>query len=157
MKRMLLALSAMAVLAGCGTKPQPPDVTGRMRAPINFHAVHLYVPGCAPGQYERIARLDASKLGGFSSYRFNMHWIRMLRDQAAGLGANGLLVIPVSHAATMGPDRHGPAFRVLAIWEPSVPAPAASTVSGTPRGCSQAVRQFTYEVFHGWGPRAGGG
>ncbi|GEM_PF-2776124 len=155
MKPYYLLTALLLLVAGCSLGPQPPRMAGRMRAPIDFHAVRLYVPQCKPPHYEVVAKLDASRLGNFSSYRFNMRWIGELRRQAAGFGANGLLLIPITSAVTIGPIRHGPAFKALAIWEPPIKAPAAGTSVWAGR-CQQAAKLLRYEVFLGWGPRMPG-
>lgn len=156
MKLRYFLIASLLLFAGCSLSPNPPQVVGRMRAPIDFHAVRLYVPQCKPAHYETVAKLDASKLGNFSSYQFNIMWIKQLRKQAAGFGANGLLLIPISSAETLGSDRHGPAFKALAIWEHPVEAPAAGT-SMWAKPCLHTARLLRYEVFHGWGPRMPGG
>ncbi len=147
MKSRHLLLLLLFALAGCSLGPQPPQVVGRIRAPIDFHAVRLYVPQCKPPHYEVVAKLDASKLGNFSSYEFNMRWIGELRRQAAGFGANGLLLTPISTAETWGPIRHGPAFKVLAIWEPPTEAPATTT-SMWAKPCQQTAKRLRYRTFN---------
>lgn len=153
--KIIFLIASLLVVTGCSLRPQQPQMVGRMRAPIDFHAVRLYVPQCKPSRYEVVAKLDASKLGNFSSYQFNMRWISELRKQAAGFGANGLLLIPISSAETIGPDRHGPAFKVLAIWQLPIKAPAVGT-SLWAKLCTQTAKLLRYRVSHGWGPGTAG-
>lgn len=146
--------ATLLTLAACSLSPNPPRIVGRMRAPIDYHAVRLYLPQCTPAHYRTVAHLDASRLGNFSSYQANMRWIGFLRRQAAGMGANGLLIIPINQALTIGPIRHGPAFRAQAIWEPPTAAPAAGT-SPWAAPCQLTAKQLRYQVSHG-SPRPSG-
>lgn len=149
MKPRYLLMALLLAVAGCSLGPRPPQMVGRMRAPIDFHAVRLYVPQCKPPHYEVVAKLDASKLGNFSSYQSNMRWIGELRRQAGGFGANGLLLMPLGSAVTIGPIRHGPAFKAVAIWEPPIKAPAAGTSVWADR-CLRVAKLLRYEVYLGW-------
>ncbi|MGH8161713.1 MAG: hypothetical protein ACRESR_06150 [Gammaproteobacteria bacterium] len=151
MKARQFLIGSLLLFAGCSLSPQPPRIVGQMRAPIDFHAVRLYLPQCAPAQYETVAKLDASKLGNFSSYQFNLRWIKQLRKQAAGLGANGLLLVQVNSPLEIGAIRHGPAFTANAIWEPPETAPHSGT-SMWALPCLQTRKSLRYHVTHGWGP-----
>ncbi len=127
-----VSLSAMLLLfSGCTLGPKPPQVTGAVRAPFDLNEVSLYLPQCEPAHYATVAKLDASKLGKFSSYQFNLNWIKKLRQQAAKLGANGLLLTPLSQPrAPVGPThRTGPGFRVAAIYVPPVERTLAATAN----------------------------
>lgn len=152
----LLALLSLVSLTACSLGPAQPEIVGRVRVPIDYHSVRLYLPGCSPKNFNIVANLDGSMLGNFSSYQFNMRWIKMLRRQAAELGANGLLLIPINHALTVGAVRHGPAFKVRAIWTESLKSsddnPMASGAS-----CTQALNRLQYKVFQGGGSKWGSG
>ncbi|MGH8274387.1 MAG: hypothetical protein ACRES9_09100 [Gammaproteobacteria bacterium] len=147
MKIHYVLILPLFALTACSLGPQPPQVVGRMRAPIDFHAVRLYVPKCKPLRYKTVAKLDTSKLGVLSSYQFNLYWIKLLRKQAAGLGANGVLLIPLN-AAVSSPGVYGssfgPAFKASAIWEPQQ-APAAGTSSWAAR-CLHAADLLRYNT-----------
>lgn len=146
----LLVTIWLASLTACSLGPAQPEIVGRVRVPVDYHSVRLYLPECAPKNVNIVANLDGSKLGNFSSYQFNMRWINMLRKQAAELGANGLLLIPTSHALTIGAVRHGPAFKVRAIWAaPMRPYNDNPLASGN--SCAQAVKHLQYNVFQGTG------
>ena len=85
-----------------------------------------------------------------------MRWINMLRKQAAELGANGLLLIPISAALTIGAVRHGPAFKVRAIWVESF-RPYDDNAMASGDSCVQAVKHLQYKVFQGSGLKWGSG
>jgi hypothetical protein len=152
--KRVVFLGALFLLGSCAVQPQPPQMLGRIRAPIDFRAVGLFTPECKPASYQTVAKLDASKLGNFSSYQFNLNWIRALRKQAGTLGANGLLLVPINHGATWGAIHHGPAFKAWAVWEP----PPASTagIAEMPEPACITETELSYKVTHGWGPGVNG-
>ncbi len=116
-------------------------------------AVKVYLPRCEPSSYEKVAKLDASKLGNFSSYQFNRRWIKALRKQAGSLGANGVLLFPLNDAASVGAVRHGPGFKASAISSRPVKAAPPGTNPWAAE-CKDTANLLRYEVFHGWGPRS---
>lgn len=142
---LVLTIVSLSALMACRIEPQPPQVLGQVHEPIDFHSVHVYVPKCAPPQYKTVAKLDASKLGNFSSYQFDIRWIKALRKQAAELGANALLLIPVGHVVGAGAVRHGPGFKALAIRGPPTMAAAIST-SPQAALCAAATKILRYET-----------
>lgn len=85
--RPLLLLCALA-LAGCATSHV---LTGTPRPPIDAAQVRIY-HSPPPGGYEEIAILDTSS-GGFTWGEQNKidAVLRNLREEAAKLGANGVL------------------------------------------------------------------
>jgi hypothetical protein len=85
------AATAAAVIAGCATSP--PTLVGRPRPPIAVGEVRLYLEPPA-GPYESIAILDASSghAFAFGAEAKAQVVIRRLEDQAAALGANGVLL-----------------------------------------------------------------
>ncbi len=125
------------VFAACTLGPRPPQITGVKRAPIASADVGLYLPQCGPLHYETVAKLDASKLGNFSSYPFNLDWLEKLRKQAAGLGANGLLLVPISRPGFNEMPKPGPALQAEAIY---VPSPENSL--GGASGCANCASKL---------------
>ncbi|CAN5712835.1 hypothetical protein BH23PSE2_BH23PSE2_13290 [soil metagenome] len=86
--RLLLAATALAVLAACATSHV---LTGNPRPPIDPSQVRIYY-GPPAGGYEEIARLNTSS-GAFTygeQAKTNAVLIK-LRNEAARLGANGIL------------------------------------------------------------------
>lgn len=77
------------VLSGCASSSQ--TVTGTPRPPISPEEVRVYTK--APANFEQIAVLSASRRtirsGGEGAIA---HMIESLRERAAALGANGLLL-----------------------------------------------------------------
>lgn len=144
----MMGLAAGVLLAGCALGPKPPQAVAAEHAPVKPDAVRVYIAQCRPAQYETVARLDASKLGLFSSYQFNLHWIGLLRKQAAGLGANGVLLTKL--AGTY--PAPGPAFNALAIWEQPTGVRVASTSPSAT--CLQAAKLLRYKLG---GQNHGGG
>lgn len=150
-------LAGLVLAGGCSTGPRAPQVVEATSAPVHADAVRLYFPSCKPAAFDTVARLDASKLGNFSSYAFNRRWIQQLRGQAAVLGANGLLLIPRGRAATFGAEEHGPAFKALAIRLATTPTPGTAPWAAS---CDRAAKQLDYRVFHrstGLAGKQGGG
>lgn len=86
-----MALLAIALLlAACASRPL---VTGTARAPIDPAQVRVYY-SAPPAGYEEIARLEVNS-GAFTFGDQNKTnaVIERLRRQAAGLGANGVLLL----------------------------------------------------------------
>ncbi|MGH8225096.1 MAG: hypothetical protein ACRER1_02940 [Gammaproteobacteria bacterium] len=138
-----LLMASLPLLAACSLGPQPPQVTGVAQAPIDPHAVKLYLPECKPLAYQTVAKLDASKLGIFSSYDFNLKWLDELREQAADIGANGVLLTETGGAQTWGATRHGPVFKAQAIRESVTQAPTAGT-SMWAESCARVAKLLRY-------------
>lgn len=86
--RLLLAATALAMLAACATSHQ---LTGTPRPPIDPAQVRIYY-GPPPGGYEEIALLQTSS-GAFTYGEQNKTdaVLDNLRAEAAKLGANGIL------------------------------------------------------------------
>jgi hypothetical protein len=83
-------ISALTVLAGCASSHV---LTGTPRPPISPDQVTVYVSP-PPVQYEQIAILNTSSRGSFSftAQGKTDKVIARLKEQAAKLGANGLLL-----------------------------------------------------------------
>ena len=86
--RLILLLLAAVVLAGCASSHV---LTGTPRAPIDPAQVRIY-HGPPPGQYEEIAILNTSS-GALTYGEQNKvdSVLQKLRNEAAKLGANGVL------------------------------------------------------------------
>ncbi|BBB25944.1 conserved hypothetical protein [Amphritea japonica ATCC BAA-1530] len=65
-------------------------VTGKVRAPIDFNQVKLYLD--APKNYESVGIVKASSDAGWTEQRSQDYAIQELKKQAAKLGANGVLL-----------------------------------------------------------------
>lgn len=87
--RILAATAALALLSGCATSHV---LTGTPRAPIDPTLVQIY-HGPPPGAYQEIAVLNTSS-GALTYGEQNKvdAVLRNLREEAARLGANGVLL-----------------------------------------------------------------
>src|SRR5205809_2460246 len=83
------ALAAACLICGCATRP---IIVGQVRPPINPEAVRVY--RAPPRQFERIAIIDSpAGTSWIFPDRPSMDLgISRLREQAAALGANGILL-----------------------------------------------------------------
>jgi hypothetical protein len=82
-------LAAASLISGCATRP---IIVGQVRPPISPEAVHVYE--MPPRHFEQIAILDsAAGTSWIFPDRPSMELgISRLREQAAALGANGILL-----------------------------------------------------------------
>jgi len=87
--RIIAAASAAALLAGCASGSA--IVTGTARAPIAAGQVKLYTD--APRRYDTIGIVRASSDAGWTAQGSQDYAIRELKEQAAKLGANGVLIV----------------------------------------------------------------
>jgi hypothetical protein len=87
--RCVIALG-LAILAGCATSSHV--ITGTPRPAIDPAEVKVY--STAPPQYDEIALIEASSRSSFSfgDQKKMETVIRRLKEQAAKLGANGVLL-----------------------------------------------------------------
>jgi hypothetical protein len=94
--RLSLTALMAAMLIACATSSQV--LTGAPRAPISPAGVRVYTQ--APESFEEIALLGASRksVSGAGGERAIAKMIEGMRAQAAGLGANGLLLEDFSDA-----------------------------------------------------------
>ena len=83
------ALAVACLICGCATSP---IIVGQVRPPINPEAVRVY--RAPPGHFERIAIIDSpAGTSWIFPDRPSMDLgISRLREQAAALGANGILL-----------------------------------------------------------------
>jgi hypothetical protein len=90
--RILLAIAAVACLAGCASTSSH-VVVGTQRPAISPDDVKIYTH--PPDKYEEVAIVDANSMKPFSSpgqQAKTDRVIRRLKEEAAALGANGLLL-----------------------------------------------------------------
>tara|TARA_R110002167_G_scaffold340041_2_gene547920 strand:- start:2715 stop:3107 length:393 start_codon:yes stop_codon:yes gene_type:complete len=66
-------------------------ITGKVRAPINFKLVQLYID--APENYETIGLVKSSSDAGWTEQGSQDYAVQELKKQAAKIGANGVLLI----------------------------------------------------------------
>lgn len=88
-RRLILAFAGLALLGGCASTDKL--MLGEARAPIDPSEVRIYrVP--PPGAID-IAEIDASSAIGFGTKGQDTAVMDRLRQEAAALGANGLLIL----------------------------------------------------------------
>jgi hypothetical protein len=92
--RLALLAAATSVLAACSTSSHV--LTGATRAPISADQVKIYTQ--PPPKYEEIARLNSSSRGSFSfgAQAKSDKVIERLKQEAAKLGANGVLLMGIN-------------------------------------------------------------
>ena len=83
-------LLAALILVGCSTAPR---IVGPVHPAIRPSAVTIYEPPLVPRHYTVVAKLNTMDYGGFSSPRMDRILRQKMREQAAQLGANGVLLI----------------------------------------------------------------
>jgi len=95
-----MALAAVVVLAGCAASSHV--LVGTARTPIAPEQVKIYLQ--PPPRYEEIATIDASSRGTpvFTDQRKMDRAIGRLKQEAAKLGANGILLEGTSDQQTGG-------------------------------------------------------
>jgi len=95
-----MALAAVVVLAGCAASSHV--LVGTARTPISPEQVKIYLQ--PPPRYEEIATIDASSRGTpvFTDQRKMDRAIGRLKQEAAKLGANGILLEGTSDQQTGG-------------------------------------------------------
>src|ERR1700742_2998673 len=104
-----VTLVALCLICGCATRP---IIVGQVRPPISPEAVRVYrVP---PRHFERIAIIDSpAGTSWIFPDRPSMDLgVSRLRDQAAALGANGILLQRVYDVSAGGLAIGGGGFRV---------------------------------------------
>jgi hypothetical protein len=95
-----MAVAAVVVLAGCAASSHV--LVGTARTPIAPEQVKIYLQ--PPPRYEEIATIDASSRGTpvFTDQRKMDRAIGRLKQEAAKLGANGILLEGTSDQQTGG-------------------------------------------------------
>jgi hypothetical protein len=88
--RLFIAVAAQAILAGCAASSHV--LVGTARPPIPADQVRIYLH--PPAKYEEVAIIDASSRGSvaFTDQQKMDRAIARLKEQAASLGANGVLL-----------------------------------------------------------------
>lgn len=89
MLRIIIVLSFLVVLFDCATGSY--IVTGKTRPAISPSEVKIYLD--PPSQYETIGIIEASSDVEFSSQAAQDRAINKLKEQAAKIGANGVLLL----------------------------------------------------------------
>jgi hypothetical protein len=87
---LILIACTLFEIAGCATGSA--IVTGTRRPPISAERVTLYLQ--EPAEFEIIGLVSASSSYGWSEQASVDNAVKELKDQAAKLGANGLLLDP---------------------------------------------------------------
>ena len=136
-QRILCAATFFAVLTGCGVRAhidaRNPALT---LAPTCANAVSVYANSAdVPYDYYEVALITA---GGNSVYTGNGDVLKAVRNQAASIGANGVVVdsLRASHAtvkvlgAAVGGNDAERKARAIAIWMPSDTARVREACSG---------------------------
>lgn len=136
-KRILCAAVFFAVLTGCGARAHIDARNPALAlAPTCANAVPVYAStGDVPYDYYEVALIAAE---GNSVYTGNGDVLKAVRNQAASIGANGVVVdslrathatVKILGAAVGGNDAERKA-RAIAIWMPSDTARVREACSG---------------------------
>lgn len=101
MKTIIFAALVSAALVGCATSH---ILVGTQRPPIDPSQVRVYLD--PPERFEKIAMLESSSQGSpaFTAQQKTNKVIERMREEAANLGANGILIQGMSNqsAGTVG-------------------------------------------------------
>lgn len=90
-KIVAASIVTTAVLAGCTLTRGSHLVIGSTRAPTNPANVRIYTE--LPAKYEKIAMVSADSKNDFASQQnLSDHAIERLKEEAAKVGANGILL-----------------------------------------------------------------
>lgn len=136
--RLVLSLALLGALAGCASASRVMIADPRPAIPVEQVRVYTQMPA---GRYVEIALLDASSGFTYGAQARNDAVIAKLRAEAAGLGANGVVIQEVGEThggsglgiGVGGGGRHvgggvsvdvAPPRRVaraIAIWVPDAP------------------------------------
>ena len=111
-QRLPVLILGMLALAGCSTSSHV--ITGTPRPPISPESVRIY--SAPPAKYEQIATISAtSQMSAAITSQQNMDVaISRMKEEAAKLGANGVLLMGVSDQQTgsvgtgVGTTSYGP-------------------------------------------------
>jgi hypothetical protein len=106
-KTVLVSLLAFS-LAACATGSA--IVTGTKRPPLNPGQVKLYAE--PPAKYEAIGVVSAASGSGFTAQGSEDYAVQELKNQAAKLGANGVLLEATSYVGAVGQRVTGKAIFV---------------------------------------------
>lgn len=116
--RFATLLASAALLAGCAA-PSSSIVVGKSRPAIDPAAVKIYIK--APKRYEDVAVIEASSKASWSATEQGKSdvVVRRLKEEAAKLGANGVLL------QTVG-DQYGGSVSPMTVY----PRPIGSPMFG---------------------------
>lgn len=105
-----LFLLIISFLSACASGSS--IVTGKVRAPIDFNQVQLYID--APEKYETIGIVKASSDSGFTEQASQNYAVEELKKQAAKLGANGVLLATTGErtSSIIGTNPNGTVYAV---------------------------------------------
>lgn len=119
MKNICCVLIAVLLISSCASGSY--ILTGQKRDPIDATLVKLYTE--PPQQYEVIAIVNASSDSGWTQQGDMDYAIAELKEQAAKLGANGIILIGTGETSStaVGTYRSGAVYAVSST---------AQTVSG---------------------------
>lgn len=92
----LLVILAFLILGGCASGSA--IVTGAVRAPIKPEQVIIYLE--PPAEFETIGLVNASSDAGWTEQGSVDYAIHELKEQAAKLGANGVLLVSAGDRST---------------------------------------------------------
>jgi hypothetical protein len=110
---ILLVLSQLASTSGCATGSAV--VTGEARLPIDPSQVKLYLD--PPPEYETIGLVESSSDVEFSSQAAMDRATNELKEQAAKIGANGVVLLgTASQSSLTAGAREEKVARGKAIW-----------------------------------------
>lgn len=159
MKRTVIALTLTILLAGCAASSV---MIGKARPSIPVEQVKIYLH--APSRYEEIAVLDSTSKGSFAFTQSQKtdKAIERLKEEAASLGANGILFggsgdesagsVSAGHATASGNAAFGTGvsgnvmFKVangIAIYVPeSAQSDLANTVVTSAPNVAQRLRDI---------------
>jgi hypothetical protein len=87
--KKLVTLILIIFLTGCASGSH--IITGKVRTPIDFKQVQLYID--APEKYETIGIVKSSSDAGWTEQDSQDYAVEELKKQAAKLGANGVLLM----------------------------------------------------------------
>ncbi len=119
MKKMCCVLISVLLVSSCASGSY--ILTGQKRDPIDASLVKLYID--PPQEYEVIAIVNASSDSGWTKQGDMDYAIAELKEQAAKLGANGIILIGTGEtsSSTVGTYSSGAVYAISS---------AAQTVSG---------------------------
>ena len=111
--RLITAALAVVYLSGCATGSTL--VTGVKRAAINSEQVRVYYS--APGNYEVIGMVKSSSAWGFGEQHNLDLALGEIKEQAAKVGANGIILqntgeVTTGNGGTFIPNGYGGGFFV---------------------------------------------
>lgn len=102
---------AAVILSALTACRSPPRMVAPARPALSPTSVVVYQPPLLPRHYTVMAKLDATGYGGWSSRGVDRIVLQRLRREAAGIGANGILLIPIPFANPQRPNGTGGKYK----------------------------------------------